>query len=180
MEIWKDIKDYEGYYQVSNLGNVKSLRRTVSHKQSGTYTFKELILKPNKVKGDYLQVTLNKEGKRKSKYIHVLVMESFEGEKPLGYEVNHKDEDKSNNKYSNLEYLTFKENNNYGNRIKNMKKTAANGKRSKAVLGISLDKTHIIEFPSISEAQRQGYGNHISDVIHKKRNHSKGYTWKFK
>lgn len=70
-EIWKDIKGYEGYYQISNLGRVKSLKRTVKHKINGTYTYKELILKPNKVAFDYLQVTLRKDNKRKCKYVHM-------------------------------------------------------------------------------------------------------------
>lgn len=78
-EIWKDVKDYEGKYQVSNLGRVKSLERVVNHNGSKTRTFPERILKPNKVAFDYLQVTLYKDGKRKCKYIHNLVMESFIG-----------------------------------------------------------------------------------------------------
>lgn len=180
MEVWKDINNFEGYYQVSNMGRVKALKRTLSHKHSKTYTFNELILKPNSVKGGYLQVTLNKDSKRKSKYVHVLVMEAFKGEKPIGYEVNHIDENKENNKLSNLEYLTCKENNNYGNRIQKMSEKLLNGKKSKAVIGISLDGKVIVEFPSISEAKRQGYGSHISDVVNGKRNHSHGYIWKFK
>ena len=117
MEIWKDVVGYEGRYVVSNLGKVKSLKKTVPHSHSKTRTFPEVVLKPNKVAFDYLQVSLYKDGKRKCRYVHNLVMEAFVGEKKIGYEVNHKDEDKSNNRLENLEYLTAKENNNYGTRI---------------------------------------------------------------
>src|SRR5699024_11991587 len=102
-EVWKDIQGYEGRYKVSNLGNVKSIKRTVKHAGSNTRTFPETLLKPNKVAFDYLQVTLYKEGKRKCRYVHNLVMEAFVGEKQEGYEVNHKDENKNNNHLNNLE-----------------------------------------------------------------------------
>src|SRR5699024_21298 len=157
-EICKDDKRYEGNYNVSNLGRVKSLKRTVSHGGSKTRTFPETLLKTNKVAFDYLQVTLYKEGKRKCRYVHNLVMEAFVGEKQEGYEVNHKDEDKSNNQLNNLEYLTRKENNNYGTRIKRMSEANTNGKRSKKVKGTHLITGTEIFFPSIAEAIRQGYG----------------------
>ena len=80
-KIWLDVQNYEGRYQVSNLGRVKSLKRTVPHAGSKTRTFKETILKTNKVAFDYLQVTLYKDGKRKCRYVHNLVMEAFVGEK---------------------------------------------------------------------------------------------------
>ncbi|WP_210140394.1 MULTISPECIES: NUMOD4 domain-containing protein [unclassified Staphylococcus] len=178
-EIWSDIEGYEGYYKVSNKGNIKSLKRTVKHGGSVTRTFPELILKPNKVNFGYLQVTLNKNGKRKSRYVHNLVMESFKGPKKLGYEVNHIDENKENNNLENLEYLTSKENNNYGKRIEMYVNSATNGKRSKKIRGTHIITGETVEFPSISEAKRQGYGNHISDVIHGKRNHTKKFKWEF-
>ena len=178
-EIWKDIKEYEGRYKVSNTGKVKSIKRTVEHPGSKTRTFPETLLKPNKVAFDYLQVTLYKEGKRKCRYVHNLVMEAFVGEKQEGYEVNHKDEDKSNNQLNNLEYLTRKENNNYGTRIKRMSEANTNGKKSKKVKGTHLITGTEIIFPSISEARRQGYGGHISDVCNGKREKCKGYKWEF-
>ena len=178
---WKPIKDYEGLYEVSNTGCVRSLTRLKFNKLTNNYnTIAGRELKPNKVAFDYLQVTLYKEGKRKCRYIHNLVMESFVGDKPKGYEVNHIDEDKSNNNLSNLEYLTCKDNNNYGTRKHRASKSLTNGKKSKSVIGISIYDGSTVEFPSISEAKRQGYGSHISDVILGKRSHCKGYLWKFK
>lgn len=178
-EIWKDVEGYEGYYKVSNKGRVKSLKRTVKHGGSVTRTFPELILKPNKVNFGYMQVTLNKDGKRRSRYVHNLVMESFVGPKRLGYEVNHINEDKEDNSLDNLEYLTSKENNNYGSRISKYIQKATNGKRSKKVKGTHIITGKTVVFPSISEAKRQGYGNHISDVVHGKRNQSGNYKWEF-
>lgn len=179
MEIWKDVVGYEERYVVSNFGRVKSLKRTVPHSHSGTRTFPETILKTNKVAFDYLQVTLYKDGKRKCRYVHNLVMEAFVGEKKLGYEVNHKDEDKSNNRLENLEYLTAIENNNYGTRIQRSVEKHTNGKNSKKIRGTHIHTGDIVEFPSISEARRNGYGSHISDVANGKRKHCKGYVWEF-
>lgn len=106
-------------------------------------------------------------------------MESFVGEKHKGYEVNHKDENKENNNVENLEYITCKENNNYGTRIERMIKTSTNGKKSKKVKGTHLKTGETVIFPSISEAIRQGYGSKISEVCNGKRNHSGGYKWEF-
>ena len=178
-EIWKDVKGYEGKYKVSNLGRVKSLKRTVAHGGSKTRTFPETLLKTNKVAFDYLQVSLYKEGKRKCRYVHNLVMEAFVGEKKKGYEVNHKDEDKNNNTLENLEYLTAKENNNYGTRIRRMSEKNTNGKKSKKIKGTHLTTGEEVIFPSISEAKRQGYGNHISDVCRGVRSKCNGYKWEF-
>lgn len=178
-EIWKDIKDYEGYYQISNMGRVKSLKRIIPHRINGEYHIPEKILKHNIVAFGYHQVSLRKMNKRKLKYVHVLVMETFVGDKPEGYEVNHIDEDKSNNRLDNLEYLTRKENNNYGTRIERHKKKAINGKRSKKVKGTCIKTGKTIIFPSIAEAQRQGYGTSISEVCNGKRKSCNGYTWNF-
>jgi hypothetical protein len=96
-EIWKDVPNYEGHYQVSNLGRVKSLK-------SG----KDKILKPKGNGRGYLQVGLRKEGERKFFLIHRLVMLLFVGESDL--EVNHKNGIKADNRLENLEYCTRSEN----------------------------------------------------------------------
>lgn len=105
MEIWKDIENYEGLYQVSNLGNVKSLK-----------TNKNLYYSRSTRTKNYLKVILVKNGTRKSYYIHRLVADAFIPNfenKPI---VNHKDYNPMNNKVDNLEWCTYKENNNYGTR----------------------------------------------------------------
>lgn len=101
-EVWRDIKGYEGKYQVSNLGNVRSLDRMVKHPQGGVVPRKSAPLKQNRHSGGYLVVGLCQDPKR---YVHRLVMQAFVGEPPAGMnDVNHIDGDKTNNCLSNLEY----------------------------------------------------------------------------
>lgn len=107
-EIWKDIGSYEGLYQVSNLGRVKSLKRwDVSQKE---YIDGERFLTPTDNGKGYLIVGLRKEAKRQNHYVHRLVASAFV-EKPDGCNcVNHIDYDTQNNNASNLEWCTQKEN----------------------------------------------------------------------
>jgi hypothetical protein len=120
-EIWKDIKDYEGRYQVSNLGNVKSLSRRVDYKRV-IATRKEVIIKKKKDSDGYFVVTLQKDGKRKSFRVCRLVAMAFV-ENPNNLPcVNHKDETKSNDTPENLEWCSVLYNNTYGNRILNVKR----------------------------------------------------------
>lgn len=107
-EIWKPVKNYEGLYEVSNMGRVKSL----NYNKTG----KERILKLNKDKDGYLLVNLHKNTKMKSCKVHRLVATAFV-ENPEGYtEVNHINENKLDNRANNLEYCSRSYNNNYGTR----------------------------------------------------------------
>ena len=81
MENWKDIKGYEGKYQVSDLGRVKSLKRWVNHPSNGGYFIKEKILKAQNGGNNYLIVGLSKDMKSKSYAVHKLVAEAFLGKK---------------------------------------------------------------------------------------------------
>ena len=124
LEEWKDIANYEGIYQISNMGNVRSLDRIVH--PNNQYLQKGKILKPLD-NGKYLFVTLRKDGVKENKYIHRLVAEHFLPN-PLFYnEVNHKDEDKHNNCISNLEWCTHSYNMNYGTRNEKISKTKKAG-----------------------------------------------------
>lgn len=108
-EVWKDIKGYEGYYQISNFGNVRSLDRWI--KDNGTLVFKHgTLLNPVKQSVGYLQIALNIKGKIQKKYIHRLVMEAFNPTDNPELEINHIDENKENNMITNLEWVTHKEN----------------------------------------------------------------------
>ena len=179
-EIWKDIPGYEEFYQASNLGGIRSKDRYIFLPQNKSEILKKgRILKTNKVAFDYLQVTLYKDKKRRSLYVSNLIMLTFVGPKPEGYEVNHKNENKNDNSLENLEYITSKENNNYGTRRQRMVAKNKSGKKSKAIKGTNLKTGEVIYFPSQSEAKRQGYGNHISDACLGKRKQCNGYKWEF-
>ena len=115
-EIWKDIEGFEGKYQVSNMSNVKSLERTVWNGRGYYKTVPERILKARKASNGYLQVQLCKDGKVKGYLVHRLVASAF-CENPEGYtEVNHLDENKTNNNADNLEWCSRSYNANYGTR----------------------------------------------------------------
>lgn len=115
-EIWKDIKGYEGLYQVSNFGRVRCLERLTKNKW-GNYYRKSIILKPLVLSKGYLGVRLYDSNKNvRTLRIHRLVAEAFISN-PYNYpQVNHKDEDKTNNCVVNLEWCTCEYNNNYGTR----------------------------------------------------------------
>ena len=163
-EIWKDVNGYEGLYQVSNLGNVKSLGNNKSRK--------EKILKPIVQKSGHLMVQFCKEGKLKGYLIHRLVAEAFIPN-PLKLPcVNHKDENPSNNSLENLEWCTVQYNTNYGTAIKRRVE-----KRSIAIYCIELDKV----FLSSQEAYRITgvYQSNINKCLKGKINTAGGYHWKY-
>lgn len=119
-EYWRDVPGYQGYYQVSNLGRVKSLERTLEYPPSKAYpngvikTLKERIMTPCKDKKGYLFVQLFKCGNFKSNKVHRLVASAFlENPENLPL-INHKDENKQNNRLENLEWCTPQYNSNYG------------------------------------------------------------------
>ena len=108
-EIWKDVLGYEGLYQVSDKGRVKSLPRKVKRKLRGSdasYFIKEKILKSAKEKDRYYFVGLSKSGKSRSFYIHRLVAQSFIGPIPNGMYVDHINRDKLDNRVENLRIIT--------------------------------------------------------------------------
>ena len=113
IEVWKDISGYEGIYQVSNTGRIKSLSRRVP----GLNTNTEIILKPHTDKDGYLIVGLHNHGKSSNKKISRLVAQAFIPNPDNLPEVNHKDENKKNNNAENLEWCTTRYNLTYGNRL---------------------------------------------------------------
>ena len=112
-EVWKCVTGYEGIYEVSNLGRVRSLERIV-RKWDGVRTSKGKILSPATNLHGYLFVQLYKNGRCEMKTIHRIVATAFIPNTDNLPQINHKDENKKNNRASNLEWCTAKYNNNYG------------------------------------------------------------------
>ena len=165
-EIWKDVKDYEGLYQVSNLGRVKSL----NYRRTG----KEGIMKPQKDRCGYLQIKLCKYGKDKQCRINRLVAQAFL-ENPEGYtDVNHIDENKQNNCVENLEWCSRSYNNTYNGRAKKVGK-----KISKPVFSVNKVSGLIMWWQSAKEAERcTGIDKgSISRCCKGKLNSAGGHIW---
>ena len=172
IEIWKYIKGFEGLYQVSNLGRVKSLERidALGHR------LKEKILKP-RLDNRYYQVCLCKQSIKKNYRVHRLVWEAFNGQIPEGLQVNHINEVKTDNRLSNLNLMTAKENTNWGTRNERISKNC-----SKPVLQFTLDNILVKEYSSIMQAEREtGFANsHISACCKGKLKQAYNYIWKYK
>ena len=109
-EIWKDIKGYEGLYQVSNLGRVKSLERKVLRSEGEYRTISERILKPQTTLRGYQRIGLHYKGINKLFRIHRLVAQAFIPNPDNKPEVNHIDGKTSNNRVDNLEWVTAAQN----------------------------------------------------------------------
>ena len=148
-EEWKRVKGYKNYL-VSNMGRVKHLAYTSNNK-----TYKETILAPRKIKGGYIIVRLIKDDNWKDYYVHRLVCEAF-CPNPYNFnEVNHKDEDKTNNASINLEWCDHKYNLNYGTVKDKIGRANRNGKFWSRQVAQYKDKVLIAIYPSASEAERQ-------------------------
>nr|DAQ59816.1 MAG TPA: homing endonuclease [Caudoviricetes sp.] len=185
-EIWKDIEGYEGLYQVSNLGRVKSL--------SNLKTKREKILVPIKNKG-YFYVRLFRSGKSKRVYVHTLAASAFIPN-PYNYTIiNHRDENGQNNNVDNLEWCTHKYNLNYGTvkqRI-SFRLLERNSTRSKQVTQFDLSGNFIRTYISVHEAEKETgissssirkccKGGYIHSKYKKwyRLTHAGGYIWKYK
>lgn len=131
-EQWKDVKGYEGLYQVSDQGRVKSLGQRVAYKSRWETTayrdYPAKIMHPTDNGNGYLIVSFRKNGHRKNHYIHRLVAEAFIG--TIGdLEINHIDYNTKNNAVTNLEIVSRKENINHS--ISNMRKPRKHHRQSK-------------------------------------------------
>ena len=109
-EIWKDIQGYEGLYQVSNFGRIKSVGRFIDRLVTGNYWQEERILKPHKTKYGYLMVELRNHKKPKNFLIHRLVAIAFITNPENKPEVDHINANKTDNNVNNLRWVTAKEN----------------------------------------------------------------------
>lgn len=182
-EIWRDIEGYYGYYQVSNFGNVRSLDRYLVF--NGTISLRKgKVLTQHTEKKGYKVVTLSKDNKQKVYKVHRLVAEAFIQNPDNLPQVNHKDEDKTNNCVYNLEFCTQKYNLNYGTRTERMIQSRNGTTKPKSVLQFTKNGEFIKEYPSTCEASRQT-GINQSNISaccrgHKRYRHAGGFIWKFK
>ena len=179
-EKWKPVKGFEGLYEISNLGRVKSLGNDKLRK--------EKILKPDKTKKGYLLVSLWRNGKQKSFRVHRLVAEAFIPNPEGLPEINHKDEVKTNNCVSNLEFCDRKYNINYGSH----NERSAASRINHPALSKSVEASRFsdfseicLRFSSTAEAERNGYDHsHVSaccrGCFHREGNNKyKNLYWRF-
>lgn len=183
-EEWRAVFGYEGIYEVSNMGKVRSLDRIdiSGRKRNGTIL---QAVKVGHASRKYLAVSLSKDGVAKKTKIHRLVAEAFIPNPENKPEVNHLSEDKTDNRVENLCWATSKENMNHGTRTERAAKTAqatAERKRAKPVLQIDSGGIIVKEYPSLREASRQtGIDRpQINKCIKKPWYTAKGFYWKYK
>lgn len=157
IEEWRSVPDYEGLYQVSNLGRVRGLKRN-------------RILKPSPNEKGYPQIALCKNGKMKTIKLHKLVAEVFIGKRD-DLEINHIDGDKTNNTVSNLEYCTHSDN------LRHAVKTGLLQNR-KAVLMMDSEGNVIRKYNSITEAEKDNDAKCITRAC-KTGIMAAGYRWKY-
>lgn len=167
-EIWMFIP-YNTNYMVSNFGRVKSLN--YNH-----YQGKEHILKQAKTRIGYLQVGLYKNGKRRNFLVHRLVWEAFNGPIPEGMQINHLNEEKTDNRLENLSLMTAKENHNWGTINARISKS-----HNKIINQYTIDGIHIHTWFSMLAIQNElGYSQgNISLCCSGKRKTAYGYIWKY-
>ena len=180
-EIWKDIKGFEGIYQASNMGRIKSIERFRKGKNGSLVPVKEKILKPKISHNGYYQVALFKNSKVRFYLVHRLVFEAFNVTIPEGLQVNHINEIKSDNRLENLNLMTPKENTNWGTGIERCRNQRINGKKSKTVLQFTLEDILIKEYPSTKQVERElGFSqSNICDCCNGKQKTAYGYKWKY-
>lgn len=181
-ELWLPIVEFEEYYEVSNLGRVRSLFRTVTHPHSGKKTIPARELGQSINRGGYVQVVLSKDGKSKPYRVHRLVLSAFVEPAP-DKDANHKDGDRTNNTLDNLEWVTRSENHKHAYRELG-RTPPAKGKfgaahhNALAVIGLNERTGDIVKFASLMDAHRAGFqSSQISMCLRGKRATHKGFKW---
>lgn len=177
MEVWKPIKGYENYYEVSNNGKIRSLDRITVFKDGRKRKFfgKILVLQATNNSG-YVTVGLHDSGKTKTFLLHRLVAESFVDNPYDLKEVNHIDQDKFNNAASNLEWCTHKENVNHGDEIERGAQ-----KQRMSFCQLDMDGKLVKVWHGFKKIEREaGFSRKaIRDCCIGKRDSYRGYKWEY-
>lgn len=173
-EIWKDVKGFEGLYQVSNLGRIKSLDRIIVDKKGFSRKIKGAIRKQTITNGGYKEVILYSGDNQKTALVHRLVGEAFIPNVSNLPQINHKDENKGNNTVDNLEWCTNDYNHNYGTA-----KYRIAEKNKKKVYQYSLDGKLVKIWDSVTDAQQFYNNTHISDCARGVRKKCVNFKWSY-
>ena len=161
-EIWKDIPNYEGLYQASNLGNIRSLKNRWGNR------IEPRLVKQQKTKKGYKRVRLSKKNKSKTFMVHRIIYITFIKDVENGLEINHKDFNRENNKINNLEMI---------NHTKNVRYSKA-----KPIIQLSLNNEYIRKWDCIRDVEKEIGIDHrqICACLLGKRQTCHGYKWKYK
>lgn len=180
-EIWKDVVGYEELYKVSNLGRIKSLPKRKFTPSVSFFTVERICI-PREYKGGYLRVSLSKNKKQKLVFVHRIVAEAFLGVRS-DLTVNHKDENKKNNRADNLEYMTRADNVRYGTGIER----SAKQRKERTVGGVpvnqyTLEGRFVKRYESGSVAMRENeWSGSSSDIFlccDRKHHTAYGFIWR--
>ena len=182
VEVWRPVKGFEGFYEVSDQGRVRSLDRVVrgANAMSDSYqiNLKGRILNKGTALNGYQFVVLSKEGKHKHATVHRLVAEAFIPNPDNLPEINHKDENKANNVVSNLEWCDRSYNVNYGTGINRRAP-----KCFKRLEQMTMDGQHVAYYESVAELVRQSNGKYKANNIYMAargdNESSYGYRWRY-
>ena len=180
-EVWKPVRGYVGFYEVSNFGRVRSVNRTITYIDGRNCFYGSKLLTLKKDRYGYLKVELCKNNQKKQVLVHRLVAEAFIPNPHNLPQVNHKDEDKTNNCVWNLEWCDGKHNVNWGTRNERMSKNSLN-KNGKTVILTTKHGIYLHEWTSVREMERQTGISHniIYPMITKRKPFPSGLFLKYK
>lgn len=183
-EVWKDVVGFEGLYLVSNYGRIKTVARIqpcVGKKGCDSYVIiKEKIKKIADNGHGYSIVNLSCNNKPKMKYVHRLVAEAFIPNADLLPQINHKDENKSNNKVDNLEWCTCLYNNLYGTAKERSHNTYIKNGNNRAINSFTLDGKLVRRYATAHEVEKEGLSRRsVYNVCENRARSYKGLVYRF-